>query len=575
MILLNPKKHSRSYRDPQSREIMLKTIAFFESRGKKRLKEDDQGRVWYSDFLEFVKKEKIFSQLMTPPLATDGDPRQTTEQAPRWDTWRICEFNEILGFYGLNYWYTWQVSMLGLCPIWMSPNEAIKKKTARLLKEGGIFAFGLSEKEHGADLYSSEMKLRPLGDGKYVARGSKYYIGNGNKAALVSTFGKIDNTEDFVFFAVDSQHKNYECIQNTVSSQNYVAEFALHDYPISEEDILSKGKEAWDASLNTINVCKFNLGWASIGICTHAYYEAINHASKRRLFDHVVTDFPHVRQLFVDAYARLVAMKLFALRAADYMRSASPEDRRYLLYNPMVKMKVTTQGEEVVNLLWDVIAAKGFEKDMYFETAARDIRALPKLEGTVHVNMALIIKFMKNYFFSPASFPVIPIRDEAVHDAFLFKQGPTKGLGKIRFHDYRIAYNSVNLPNVEIFKKQIKGFRKLLVLARPSQKQTEDFDFLLILGELFTLVAYGQLILENAKLYSIGNELVDQIFDFMVRDFSKFALQLYSKTSSTRLQMILCTLMVRKPEVNPKRFEKVWKEQVFSLRDTYEMNNLG
>ena len=30
-----------------------------------------------------------------------------------------------------------------------------------------------------------------------------------------------------------------------------------------------------------------------------------------------------------------------------------------LLYDPLVKMKVTSQGEEVVNLLWDIIAAKG------------------------------------------------------------------------------------------------------------------------------------------------------------------------------------------------------------------------
>src|SRR4029077_6444050 len=121
----------------------------------------------------------------------------------------------------------------------------------------------------------------------------------------------------------------------------------------------------------------------------------------------------------VDAYSRLSAMKLFTLRAADYMRSASANDRRYLLFNPMVKMKVTTQGEEVMNLLWDVIAAKGFEKNMYFETAARDIRALPKLEGTVHVNIALIVKFMPNYFFFPAELPAIGTRDEPVDDAFL------------------------------------------------------------------------------------------------------------------------------------------------------------
>ena len=36
----------------------------------------------------------------------------------------------------------------------MSANEEIKKKTAKLLEDGGIFAFGLSERTHGADLYS-------------------------------------------------------------------------------------------------------------------------------------------------------------------------------------------------------------------------------------------------------------------------------------------------------------------------------------------------------------------------------------------------------------------------------------
>ena len=194
-------------------------------------------------------------------------------------------------------------------------------------------------------------------------------------------------------------------IKNVCASQNYVAQFELDKYPVGEADIIARGEHAWNSALNTVNIGKYNLGWASIGMCTHALYEAIHHAANRRLYNMHVTDFPHVKQMFTDAYARLTAMKLFALRAADYMRVASPDDRRYLLYNPMVKMKVTTQGEDVINLLWDVIAAKGFEEDMFFEQAAVDIRALPKLEGTVHVNIALIVKFMANYFFAPADYP--------------------------------------------------------------------------------------------------------------------------------------------------------------------------
>ena len=570
-ILLNPKDYLWKFPDEESRQIMMKTIEFFEKKGLAALKKDDHESVWYQDFLDFVAKEKIFSRLMTPTAyGTSGC---------RWDSYRNCAFNEILGFYGLVYWYTWQVTMLGLGPIWMGKNEEVKKKTAQLLKDGGIFAFGLSEKEHGADIYSTEMKLIPQKDGTFLARGRKYYIGNANKAAYVSTLGKIegihsgkDEKDAFAFFVVESNHEKYECVKNTVNSQNYVAEYALHDYPITQAQILTQGTEAWDSSLNTINFCKFNLGWASIGIATHSFYEAIAHASKRNLFGQWVTDFPHIKQLFVDAYARLVAMKLFALRASDYMRVASEKDRRYLLFNPMVKMKVTTQGEEVVNLLWDVIAAKGYEKDVYFETATRDIRCLPKLEGTVHVNMALIIKFMGNYFFKPTEYADVPRQDQAASDDYLFHQGPTKGLGGIRFNDYKKVYDSWDLPNVKIFKKQISTLKKFLMLAKPNDEQNKDFDFLLNLGELFTLVVYGQLVLENARLSQTDEELVDQIFDFMIRDFSAFALKLFSKTSSTTLQKTLCLLMIKKPAVNPARFNRIWNEQVYPLKDAYEMN---
>lgn len=570
MLLLNPHKHTREYPDEESRDIMLKTIEFFENKGKVKLKNDDHERVWYQDFLDFVKKEEIFAKLLTPKEYGDADSR--------WDTWRIMEFNEILAFYGLHYWYTWQVSILGLGPIWMSKNEDVKKKTAQLLKEGGIFAFGLSEKEHGADLYSTEMVLKVLGDGKYEAKGSKYYIGNGNKASLVSIFAKTDKPSDpedekygnYVFFVVDPQHEKYECVKNLVNAQSYVAEFRLNDYPITEADILSKGRDAWDCTLNTVNVGKYNLGWASIGICTHAFYEAITHAANRNLYGMYVTDFPHIRQLFVDAYTRLVAMKLFALRAGDYMRTASPKDRRYILYNSMVKMKVTSQGEDVINLLWDVIAARGFEAETYFSQAARDIRALPKLEGTVHVNMAQIIKFMPAYFFMAEEFPEIPRVDDAKDDDFLFNQGVTKGLSLIRFHDYRIAYDSVDLPNVNIFKEQLEVFVEFLSKATPDDEQAKDLDFLLNLGELFTLVVYGQLIIENAKIYDISDALLDQIFDFIVRDFSMYALQLYSKQSITEQQQEILLRMIKKPHVDKDRFETVWKE-VYSLNDLYEM----
>ncbi|MEA2023091.1 MAG: acyl-CoA dehydrogenase [Actinomycetota bacterium] len=563
MFLLHPHHLQRDYPDERSAEVMRKTVEFFETKGLRSIKDDDHAAVWYQDFVDFLGRERIFATMCTPAEYGSDDTR--------WDTWRNCEFGEILGFYGLPYWYVWQVTVLGLGPIWMSDNEAIKERTAALLDDGAIFAFGLSEREHGADLYSTDMTLTPVGDGTYLANGSKYYIGNGNQAAIVSTFAKIADTGEYCFFAADSQHFNYRLVKNVVHSQDYVAEYALDDYPVTDADILSRGEAAWNAALNTVNIGKYNLGWGSIGMCTHAFYEAIHHAAHRHLYGMTVTDFPHVKRLFTDAYARLVAMKLVALRASDYMRSATRDDRRYLLYNPVVKMKVTTQGEDVINHLWDVIAAKGFEKDGYFEMAARDIRALPKLEGTVHVNIALIVKFMKNYFFAPTDLPAVGRRNDAANDDFLFDQGPTKGLGGIQFHDYAPIFERFDLPNVKVFAEQTATFKAMLAAQPPTEAQSKDTDWLLAVGEIFTLIVYAQLVLENAEIYGIEQDLVDEIFDVTVRDFSAFAVELHGKAATTAEQGEFCMAMIRKPAQDDARYQRVWRDHVYAQRDAYEM----
>ena len=121
------------------------------------------------------------------------------------------------------------------------------------------------------------------------------------------------------------------------------------------------------------------------------------------------------------------------------------------------------------------------------------------------------------------------------------------------------------------FRRQVRTFKGLLFSAKPKKQQAKDFDFLLILGELFTLVAYGQLILENARLQTVDDDVIDQIFDTMVRDFSKFALQLYCKPAATRGQRLLAKQMIRRPSADDTRRERVW-QRVLALDGAYTMN---
>ena len=85
-------------------------------------------------------------------------------------------------------------------------------------------------------------------------------------------------------------------------------------------------------------------------------------------------------------------------------------------------------------------------------------------------------------------------------------------------------------------------------------------------------MAYGQLILEKYNLEKFDMDLLDQIFDFMIRDFSEFALKLYAKPDTTEAQMAFCEKMIKKPVTDKERFDRIYTAQVMALKDTYEMN---
>jgi acyl-CoA dehydrogenase len=575
-LLLNPNTYDPQQFDPETRRQLRALIEWFEGRGKTKLLKDDLEATWVTAFLDFIKRERIFATFLTPSEYADGDPNK------RWDTSRNAALSEIFGFYGLAYWYAEQVTILGLGPIWQSNNKEAVQRAADQLEAGGVMAFGLSEREHGADIYNTDLILTPSTSEdaqngvRFRASGEKYYIGNGNVAGMVSVFSRradVEGADGYVWFVADSAHENYELIDNVVHGQMYVSNFRLNNYPVREEDILDTGPDAFSAALNTVNVGKFNLCSGSIGMCEHAFYEAITHANNRILYGNPVTDFPHVRASFVDAYARLIAMKLFSDRAIDYFRSASRDDRRYLLFNPVTKSKVTSEGETVVTLLQDVLAAKSFEKNTYFSEVARLIGCLPRLEGTVHVNVAQILKFMPNYMFNPAEYPEIGTRIDPADDTFFWAQGPARGASKVQFADWAPVYEKHSgIPNVARFYEQVLALKELLTTAAPDADQQADLDFVLVVGHLFTLVVYGQLILEQADLTGLDRDLLDQLFDFQIRDFSAHAVALHGKPSSTSAQQDWALAAVRKPVTDKGRFDRVW-EQVKAYDGAYEMRS--
>lgn len=128
-----------------------------------------------------------------------------------------------------------------------------------------------------------------------------------------------------------------------------------------------------------------------------------------------------------------------------------------------------------------------------------------------------------------------------------------------------------HVPNVACFREQAEGLVTLVQDAPLTESQTkDDLDFQQSLAQVFSLVPYGQLILEQAQLTGVPDATVDLVFATLVRDFSTGALDLHGKASSTEAQQAWVVDHLRKPVSDGARDEDAYA-QVRALAGAYVM----
>lgn len=513
-------------RDPAARRL----VEFFEVKGLIALKDEDRREAWYEDWLAYQAEHRLYATLLSP--------RVYSSIGGEFNLLRLTRFLEVFGYFSPAHGYSLQVTFLGLFPILMGGNAALKQEAVKTLEAGGLFAFGASEKDHGADLLGNEFNVREIAAGRLVAIGRKYYIGNCNCAAIISILARKQDARSagrarrapLVLFALrlkNSPLKNVRKISTIGVRAAFVGEFEVKDHELPQADIFAEGRAAWDGVFGTVTLGKFFLGFGSVGICERAFVEAVDHVNRRVLYGKPVIAMPHIRRLVNEAYARLTAMKLYAFRALDYVQAANANDRRYVLFTAVQKAKVSTQGLNVIAALQECIGAKAFEADTYFEMALRDAPLIPSLEGSVHINLALTAQFLSAYF-SDSNFEVANPKSlingdaPSVENPYLF-EARTCPVNTVAFAHFLNAYKPLaGIPNVKLFAKQVKAFE---MFARGvSAVDAADTQHTLAIGECLATIAYGQLIAENAAILHVSPQIISVIFHLLVLDLSGSAL---------------------------------------------------
>jgi acyl-CoA dehydrogenase len=533
---------------------------FFERQGLAAIKDADLGEQWYHDWLAFQTSRRLYARLLTPE----------TPSSKEWgfDLLRYARFLEVCAYFSPSHGYSLHVTFLGLCAILMGDNPELKREALASLETGGLLAFGVSERAHGSDLLANEFTVAETQPGRFTANGGKYYIGNANSAAIIAILARKESRRGAdhgrraapVLFALrpaqSTAFAGVQKIRTLGVRAAFVGGFDVkgHEFPAS--DVFAEGRRAWDAIFGAVTLGKFFLGFGSIGICEHAFQEAVAHLRARVLYGKPALDMPHLQATMVQAYARLTAMKLFAYRALDYVHASTATDRRYHLFAAVQKAKLSTEGVKVMALLSECIGARGFESDTYFEMALRDAQLIPGLEGSTHINLGLTAQFIPNYFADPDPSLVEPpslVAGEAeVENCDLLSLPAGSPVSAIRFPGFLDAYRPLmRAANVRLFAQAAKAFQLFVRRRDLDRKLRADDPATLALGHCQATIAYAQLVAENAARLDLPAPTVVAMFHALVSDLNAAAITLASCHDAAAIGPTLWRRMVTVPRTTP------------------------
>jgi acyl-CoA dehydrogenase family protein 9 len=280
---------------------------------------------------------------------------------------------------------------IGMKPIALFGSDEQKARFLPDLAAGRkLAAFALTEPNAGSDVNGIETTASRQSDGSWVLNGEKRYIGNGSKAAVLSTFARIEDTDEFIALILESDMDGFE-VGHRYDTMGLRANDLRHLHfkgvRIPPENVIGEPGDGFKIAMHTLNSGRMSLGTGSVGGTKILLDKVIDHVKERRQFGMSLAEF----ELVQDKIGWMVAY-LFGLEAMAYMTTglvdAGVPD--YSLESAIVKVSATEFLWYGTNRALQLKGGAGYMRDEPYEKVLRDTRIFPIFEGANDVMRAFI-----------------------------------------------------------------------------------------------------------------------------------------------------------------------------------------